>query len=447
MLLKELRNLLKKMGIVGAGGAGFPTYGKLSDGVKKIILNGAECEPLFKVDRNILKNKAYEVLKGLEFLLETLEAEEGIIAIKENYKEANEAIDFFIDNFKNLKKVTLKDGYPIGDEVVLIYESTGLLVPQGGIPLEVGVIVINVETALNIYNGVFQNRPVIEKYITIGGEVKNPLILKVPIGISFNDLIKEAGGATIKDFKLLVGGPMTGRLGNINETVTKTVKGIFLLPKDNKAIELREKELSIDIKRTMSICSQCRVCTDLCPRNLLGHSIEPHRIMNSLAFKDENNINVFVNALACSECNLCSVYACHQSLDPKRIISSLKAKLRENGVKLNKNKNLKVNESREYKRVPVSRVLNRLDLINYDKNLDIIEKNIDFKILKIALNQSLGQKPKAKVKPLEKVKKYQVIAASHEKELGVDLHSPIDGTVLEINEKSIVIKKGDVELE
>ena len=440
MRLQELKNILKEMGVVGAGGAGFPTYGKLSYDVNKVILNGAECEPLFRVDRNLLSEHVEDVLAGLNIIVETLGATEGIIAFKEHYKEANESVDEVLYRFPKLRKKLLKDGYPAGDEVVLVYETTGLVVPQGRLPLAVGAMVINVETALNVYRAVELGKSVTHKYLTVGGTVNNPKTVRAPIGTCFKDLIEQCGGSTIKEYKLLIGGPMTGRIGKISETVTKTTKGIFLLPQDNPIVELREYRLDIAIKRTMGVCSQCRMCTDLCPRNLLGHSIEPHRIMNSLAFGLDYNTDVFVNALACCECNLCSVYSCHQQLNPKAIISDLKTRLRDKGIKLPTLDN-GVDGNREYRRVPVDRIIKRLKLTRYDVDAPLLEIDKVHNTVKISTKQSVGVAVKPVISNGDRVEIGQVIGSVDESDLGVFLHSPINGIVEEIDKDKIIIRR------
>ncbi|GAB6170180.1 4Fe-4S dicluster domain-containing protein [Clostridium carnis] len=441
MLLQEVKSLFKEMGIVGAGGAGFPTYAKLSYDVETVILNGAECEPLFRVDRNLLKENTLQVLKGLDFVVNTLGAKEGIVAIKEHYKEADIAIDENIYKFPKLRKKLLKDRYPAGDEVVLVYETTKKIVPQGGIPLNVGVMVINVETIFNVYNSIEKNIPVTHKYITVGGAVNSPKTLCVPIGTTFKDLLYEVNGTLIEDYKLLIGGPMTGRIGSIDESVTKTTKGIFILPKDNPIIELREYKLNVAIKRAMGVCSQCRMCTDLCPRYLLGHSIEPHKIMNSLSFGLENNSKVFINALACCECNLCSSYSCHQNLNPKAVISDLKTRLRKSGVKLQDTSRKSVDKNREYRGVPVKRIVSRLKLSEYDKDAPISSLKKEPNIVNISTRQSIGALAKIIVKVGDIVKKNDVIGIVNEKDLGVYLHSSIDGVIAEVNENNIVIRR------
>lgn len=441
MNIDELKIILKEKGVVGAGGAGFPTYAKLSEKVEIVILNGAECEPLFRVDRNILKNKANEVLKGLNIVVEAIGAKEGIVAFKEHYIESKESVNENIYKFQKLRNVLLKDGYPAGDEVVLVYETTGRLVPQGGIPLNVGVMVINVETALNIYEAVENNNSVTHKYLTISGEVNTPKTLLVPIGTTFEDLINEVGGIKIEDYELLIGGPMTGRLGNINECVTKTTKGIFILPKDNPIVASRNYRLKTELKRAMGVCSQCRMCTDLCPRNLLGHSIEPHKVMNSLSFGLDFNTDVFINAYACCGCNLCSAYSCHQGLNPKEIITELKDKLRKAGIKPKVNAGIKESPDREYRRVPVKRVISRLKLSKYDGDAPISEVLRKFNKVKISSAQSIGKKVRFIVNKGDKLEKGDIIGKIEDKDLGVYLHSSINGIVSEVTLDYVEIRR------
>lgn len=144
----DLKNALFEGGVVGAGGAGFPTHAKLSDQADTVILNCAECEPLIKVDRQLMVDYINEILSGMQMMVEAMGAKEGIIAVKKSYTASIEAVKSNIGNYKNLRLHILPDIYPAGDEVVLIYETTGRIVPQGKIPILVGCVVCNVETVL-----------------------------------------------------------------------------------------------------------------------------------------------------------------------------------------------------------------------------------------------------------------------------------------------------------
>ena len=182
MGLQELKELLQKSGIVGAGGAGFPTYAKLDERAETILLNCAECEPLLKLHRQLLKEHAYEIMKTFSMVADTVHAGSGIIGIKGEYKETIQALKQHIGEFPKLSIKLLDSAYPMGDEVVLIYEATGKVIRPGGLPIEAGVAVFNVETMYNIYRAVEYGAPVTDKVVSVVGEVEHPLSVRVPIG-------------------------------------------------------------------------------------------------------------------------------------------------------------------------------------------------------------------------------------------------------------------------
>jgi len=177
MKLTELQGILRDNGIVGAGGAGFPTYAKLSEKADTIILNCAECEPLLKLHRQVLGTHPQEIFEALELISKTVNAKRVCVALKKSYEETAQAIAPFIEFFSNIEICRIDDVYPAGDEVILTYEVTGRIVPPGDIPLSVGVMVLNVETVYNLYRAM-NGRPVTRKYVTIAGEVENPVTVR-----------------------------------------------------------------------------------------------------------------------------------------------------------------------------------------------------------------------------------------------------------------------------
>jgi len=189
MTLNELKLKLRDAGVAGAGGAGFPTYAKLTEDADTIILNCAECEPLLKLHRQVLAEYAYEILSALEVIKEATGAKQVIIALKDIYKDAINAVNSVLDKFNNFSISYLPEIYPAGDELVVIYETTGRIVQPGKLPISVGVTVINVETALNVYNAL-SDKPVTHSYVTITGAVNKPITVKAPLGMSFKELIK-----------------------------------------------------------------------------------------------------------------------------------------------------------------------------------------------------------------------------------------------------------------
>ncbi|MDP4119102.1 MAG: SLBB domain-containing protein, partial [Bacillota bacterium] len=236
MELTELKNLVKEGGVVGAGGAGFPSYAKLDPKCNTIILNCAECEPLLKLHRQVLERHAYEILTALQIIAEAVGAENIIIGIKASYKAALEALYAELDSFPQVKISTLDSFYPIGDEIILIYETTGKVVDPGCLPSSVGVTVFNVETVFNMYNVIKNSVPVISKYVTITGEVARPITVKVPLGMTFKELVTMAGGETTQEPAYISGGPMMGNIVQPYDVVTKTTNAILVLPKNHQVI-------------------------------------------------------------------------------------------------------------------------------------------------------------------------------------------------------------------
>jgi len=435
-------DIIRNSAVAGAGGAGFPTYAKLDKRADTLILNCAECEPLLKLHRQVLENYSYEILYALTVIADAVEANDIIIAVKGSYKAAIEAVETQLDSFKKVKIGILPEIYPAGDEVVTIYETTGRVVPPGNIPIAVGVTVFNVETILNVYNAITNSDPVIYKYVTVTGEVKKPITLKVPLGTPIKDLIKLAGGTTIADYALINGGPMTGNLASLSEPVTKTTNAVLVMPQDHYIIQKRKSKITSDMKRAMAACCQCRMCTDLCSRHLLGHPIKPHEFMRAATSGDTRDIAPFINTFFCSGCGICEMYACTQNLSPRTLIAEYKAGLRKNGIAVPRDAEFtKVSDARSYKKVPMSRLVSRLGLAKYNKPAPIVEEVYSPSQVRIALSQHIGAPAQAIVKKGDKVSVGQLIGSYSPDKLGVGIHASINGTVLDVNDKFITIKK------
>ena len=441
MSLEELKKILQNAGVAGAGGAGFPAYAKLSDKADTIILNCAECEPLLKLHQQVLAKFAFEILSALHVISEATNAEHVIIALKKNYNDAINAVNAVLDKFNNIKLSYLPEVYPAGDEVITIYETTGRVVPPGSIPISVGVTVFNVETALNIYRAVFEGKPVTHKYVTISGAVQNPITVKAPLGMTFSELIDLAGGATEEDYAVISGGPMMGALVNPLDTVTKTTNGILVFPKNHPVVEMKKTRISISLKRAMGTCCQCRACTTTWSRNLLGHPIEPHAFMRSATSGDTKDLGPFINTLFCSGCGLCELYSCPQGLAPRTLISEYKAGLKANGVKIPVDIPVKtVDPNRSMKLVPIPRLIARLGLTKYNKPARLDETELHLDKLRISLKQNIGAPNPPVVSAGQTISKGDVIAQAEPKVLGLSLHSPVSGTVIDANDHFILIQ-------
>lgn len=350
--IAELKKSVKDWGIVGAGGAGFPTHKKLDSRAHTIILNCAECEPLLNLHNQLLTHFTDEILTALCKVAEILEAK-PIVAIKECYTEAINAVS------KHLKVAVLKDLYPAGDEILLINEVSGVVVPPGTLPIESGFIVLNVETVYNIAMA----KPVTHKWITIAGEVERPVTVNVPIGITIKEAVKYAGTVTTEDPVYIAGGPMMGCVADVSYQIKKNTNAIIVLPKGHKLTQ--KGNTSVNLNRASSACCQCGSCTEMCPRFLLGYPIQPHRIMRALVARDASS-DAFKGVAHCSLCGLCEMLACPQSLSPRSLIKLFKPALHTSvgATALGRPQIADM----PHKRISTKRLKMRLGLTKYDLN-------------------------------------------------------------------------------
>lgn len=440
MELNEIKDLLREMGIVGAGGAGFPSYAKLSDKVDTIILNCAECEPLLKVHRQVLKEYTCEILSALEAIVRATGAKRGVITLKSHYKTTLAALESEIANYNDLSICKLRAVYPTGDELILIKEVTGRTVQPGKLPVSVGVTVLNTETVYNIYRAM-NGYPVTHKFVTVAGEVAHPITLRVPIGTKISHLISAAGGKTVEDAEYLSGGPMMGRLVSDSDVVTKTTNAIIVLPSDHTVVLNKTRNPATNLRRAMSVCCQCRSCTELCSRHLLGYPVEPHTVMRVLSSGGKGNIDALAGSMFCSGCGLCESYSCPQGLSPKTMIASLKAAARANGTKAPEGlqANTEIPDV-DFKKVSVERLIMRLGLKKYNVPAPLGD---DFasKSVKIPLLQHIGAPAKAVVAKGDTVKVGDVIAQAADGALSVNIHASIDGVIESVDQKYIKITK------
>lgn len=439
---KNLVEIVKNAGIVGAGGAGFPTHVKIDAKARYVIINGAECEPLLRVDQQLASVYTDWLLKGLELVMEYTGAEKGFIALKGKYKSAVENVRKIIDRYKNVSLFILDNFYPAGDEQVLVYEVTKKIVPEGGIPLNVGTIVLNVETTLNIYNAYFNGKSVTDKYVTLTGEVKKPVTMKLPVGITVKEAIALAGGSTCSDYVVVNGGPMMGKIVSENSSVTKTTKGLIVLSSDHHLIKDLNMDMSQMLREARTSCMHCSLCTEVCPRNLIGHRLEPNKLIRMESYAGiGNNENIPVSAFLCCECRLCE-YACVMDLKPWQVNSLLKNKMKKNGIKNSMNNTPEhAHPFREYKKFPVKRLIAKLGLTKYDIDAPLTETKKRFDRVIIPLKQHIGAPASPFVKVGDQVKKGDSIAEMTDGKMGSKVHSSISGTIIKIDKDAIIIDR------
>ena len=208
-------------GVVGCGGAGFPTHQKLSgQGIRHLIINGAECEPLLGTDRWLMRSRPGDIVAAAAAVAKEIGAEDCTIGLKKSYTREIVALETAIRKLPQgavpVRLHTVESFYPAGDEQVLVYEVTGKVVPPAGIPLDVGAAVSNAATMAAVYDAM-EGRPFIRKYLTVAGAVKEPKILCVPVGTSYADCLRQAGGATVERWVAVNGGPMMGKVLSMEE--------------------------------------------------------------------------------------------------------------------------------------------------------------------------------------------------------------------------------------
>ncbi len=434
-----LSDKLKDWGVVGAGGAGFPTYVKANSQVEFMLANGAECEPLLHKDVELMEHFPAEIVSGMQLMMESVKAEKGKFGIKTKNADAVRAVEPELAG-KKIEFSFLGDFYPSGDEYELVYTATGRLIPPAGLPLQVGCVVNNVETLFNVHYA-NQDKPVIRKFLSVSGAVKQPKSFWVPVGTSFRDVLKLAGGATAPEFGMFVSGMMMGTLSfDLDDVVTKTTAGLIVLPKQHYLVTRKDQPQSAMHHIGKSACDQCSYCTEFCPRYLLGYEVMPHKVMRSLGFTLTGE-NIWNQAAElCCACGLCTLYACPEDLFPKEACDRGKADMRANKIKFVQTKPVRVHPMKEYRRVPLAQLRKRLKVEEYESETPFDPAEFTPASVLIKLSQHVGKPATPVVAAGDKVEKGQAIARVDQKDLGVNIHASVKGSVTAVTDSFIEIQ-------
>ncbi|MFN8456173.1 MAG: SLBB domain-containing protein [Anaerolineae bacterium] len=434
-----IRDFVCEAGVTGAGGAGFPTHVKISASAEVVIANGAECEPLSHVDQELMINYAPEIVAGLRLAMQSTRAIRAILGVKKKYSEAIHALQRVIADSPEVSVFELGNFYPTGDEHVLVYDVLGRVVPEGGIPINVGAVVQNIETLYNI-QAASQGKPVTHKHITIAGDVRQPMTVRVPIGVSLREVLNLAGGSLTPDPVVLHGGAMMGHVvGSLDEPVTKRTKLLLALPYDHQlSVKRRQSRSQIELQ-AISSCDQCFMCTDYCPRHAQGHAIQPHKLILLLASGIPLTDAQMSGALLCCECRTCN-YACPVHLSPGDIAISVKHDLLKGGLKNPYHRQTEVNPYRDFRRVPMYRLINRLGLARYDVPAPLTEALATFKRVTLALQQHIGAPARPVVKVGDRVSLGDVVGELPTGAVGARVHASIAGVVRAVSTEAIVIE-------
>ena len=294
---KDILQHIRDCGIVGLGGATFPSHVKLDlkndNQVDYLLINGVECEPYLTADHRLMLEKADEIIVGIQILMHALHIEKAVIGIENNKQDAIEVLKNAAKTDERIKVAALKVKYPQGSEKQLIKAIVKREVPKGGLPMDVGVIVHNVGTIFAIYQAVQHDQPLIERVVTVTGKkLENPSNFWVKIGTPIKDLVAEVGGIPEGTRKIVNGGPMMGKaIKNTDVPVTKGTSGILVIS---------EEEAS---RQEPKNCIRCGNCVFVCPMGL-----EPHLLMN-LTEKGFYERAASEDVMTCIECGSCS-YVC-----------------------------------------------------------------------------------------------------------------------------------------
>ncbi len=303
----EMRSRIAEAGLVGLGGAAFPTHVKLSPPSEKkmdtALLNGAECEPFLTADHRLMLEHPDEILAGFGIIMKILGVKRGVIGIENNKPDAIDVMRKKASAVPGIEVIAFKVKYPQGAEKQLIYAATGRAVPPGKLPMDVGCLVSNVGTAKAVYEAVAHRKPLIERIVTVTGAVREPKNLRVRIGTSVRDIIDFCGGFRGEPGKVLVGGPMMGIAQyTLDVPVVKGTSGIVVLPQGEVGIQEPDP------------CIKCGSCVRVCPMNLMPYMLEA--LVLNRRWEDAAGYNI----KDCIECGSCS-YICPAG---RRLVQSIR---------------------------------------------------------------------------------------------------------------------------
>ncbi len=439
-VVSEWIQQVQQAGVVGAGGAGFPTHVKLKARVGTLLINAAECEPLLYVDQHLLAQESEALFQAILLCLEKMQLERVIIGAKEKARKFLGPLEDRITNHgdRRLSIRLLSDSYPAGDEQVLIYEILDRIVPPEGLPLDVDCLVINVETLLNIKRAC-EGHAVTRSYLTVCGAVHHPCTLQVPVGISAREAVALAGGPAVEDYAILDGGPMMGFPVGPEAPVKKTCKGLVVLPADHPLISRRRQSWDTIMRQTTAACIECRMCTDTCPRYLLGHPLEPHKLMRALGAGPPDSHRWLAMARLCCECGVCDLFACPHDLSPRFVSHSLKGRI-DPSRKIARPPLLEVRPFRKEHQLPSVRLMQHLKLKPWDVPAPWKANGYAPQEVSIPLRQHLGAPAEPVVRSGERVEQGALIAAPPQGALGANVHASISGKITKIGD-AITIKR------
>ena len=308
---EEIIGKIKEAGIVGMGGAGFPTHVKLSpkepDKIDYVIANCAECEPYLTSDYRRMMEEPHKLIEGLKIILQLFDNAKGILAIEDNKEDCIKLLKQMTKDEPRILVKALKTKYPQGSERHLIFATTKRAINSSQLPADAGCVVDNVDTIVAIYHAIVEGKPLMQRIVTVTGDaIKDPRNFRVRIGTNYHELIDEAGGFISQPEKIVSGGPMMGfGLFDLNVPTTKTASALLCLLKDDVSAAIE------------SPCINCGMCVEACPGRVV-----PKQLAD---FAEHGNEEAFVknNGMECCECGCCS-FVCPAKRNLTQSIKSMR---------------------------------------------------------------------------------------------------------------------------
>jgi Na+-translocating ferredoxin:NAD+ oxidoreductase RnfC subunit len=363
----------------------------------------------------------------------------GVVAVRESQVSGMEALRSAVRRLRGAEVFGVGDSYPAGDEHLLVYDIVGKRIPQGGIPIDVGVAVPNVNTLANVSRA-RGGEPVTSRVGSVCGDVEAGGVFEVPVGTSVADVLRLAGNRPPEGKGVLLSGVMMGEVcEDTSRPIDKRTGAVVVLPRENEVWVRKTLPLETIIRRAASVCCQCTFCTEMCPRHLLGHAIAPHKIMRAVGWSRVFSPDI-AGALYCSGCGLCGVFVCPMLLSPDRISFLVRAEMARRGVRVEAADACTVEQVRPGRLVPHQRILERTGVAAYDKKLSY-RGRMEPERVAIPLAQHAGQAARLRVKPGDRVRRGDLIGSVEDDEVGANVHASIDGVVTGVNGLVVVERR------
>lgn len=440
----QLKSIMQKNGIVGAGGAGFPSYGKLTDGASLLVINAIECEPLMYTDYTLVKEKLADIVAGAQAIMEFGHIPNAILAIKA-YRAKTLGLTDGQSLAEGVRVKTVPNVYPMGDEINLIYQTTGRLIKPGNLPISQGVIVYNAETVFNTRAAIRDDKPVIEKWLTVGGDIPQAYVVRVPVGMRISDVLKAVKVTVPEHYVMFDGGPSMGTIKNpASDVVVKTTKALLIVPDSIPAVVNKQRTVEENLRLAASVCCQCTRCTEMCPRHLLGYPLEPHKMVRATLSAAQETPELIRNASLCCSCDICGTFACCQGISPMMVIKEYKKILAKNRIKYiaGPDETFTPNPDRENRMLTSGKWKEMLGVSRFDKHPTYIPEKLRADKVEIRMSQHIGAPSVPCVEVGDTVTEGQMIANAGNG-LSVPQYASIGGHVTFVDPTRIIIEAQD----